>query len=111
MTRKITNVLIVILTILAAELAVEYVKHFLKFKTGYHDKYLLTLIGMAVIVAIYYPVFGLVHHFTEHLTKKFVSASQKRAGGEVMGIVLAFLTGGGLLFLIYLYQWYGITLW
>jgi hypothetical protein len=111
MTRKITNALIFILTILAAELAVEYVKHFLKFKTGFHDKYLLTLIGMAVIVAIYYPVFGLVHHFTENMTKRFVSASQKKAGNELLGITIAFLLGGGILFLIYLYQWYGITLW
>jgi len=111
MTRKITNALIFILTILAAELAVEYVKHFLKFKTGFHDKYVLTLIGMAVIVAIYYPVFGVVYYLTENLTKKFVSASQRKAGNELAGIVIAFLIGGGILFLIYLQQWYGITLW
>ena len=111
MTRKITTALIFILTILAAELAVEYVKHFLKFKTGFHDKYILTLIGMAIIVAIYYPVFGFVHYLTESMTKKFVSASQKKAGNELMGIIIAFFIGGGILFLIYLHQWYGITLW
>lgn len=111
MTRKITNALIFILTILAAELAVEYVKHFLKFKTGYHDKYILTLIGMTIIVAIYYPVFGFVHFISENLTKRFVTASQKKVGSEILGIILAFLIGGGLLFLIYLYQWYGLTIW
>lgn len=111
MTRKITNALIFILTILAAELVVEYVKHFLKFNTGFHDKYILTLIGMAVIVAVYYPVFGFVHYITESLTKKFVSASQRKAGNELLGIGIAFLIGGGILFLIYLHEWYGITLW
>lgn len=111
MIRKISNALIFILTILAAELAVEYVKHFLKFKTGFHDKYLLTLIGMAIIVAIYYPVFGLVHYLTEHLTKSFVSASKQKAGNEFLGILIAFVIGGGALFLIYLYQWYKLTIW
>lgn len=111
MTRKITNALVFILTILAAGLAVEYVKHFIKFKTGFHDKYMLTLVGMAVIVAIYYPVFKLVHYLTENLTKKFVRTSQRHAGNELLGIMLAFLIGGGILFLIYLHQWYGITPW
>ncbi|HSZ71201.1 MAG TPA: hypothetical protein VK750_00905 [Cytophagaceae bacterium] len=111
MTRKITNALIFILTILAAELIVEYVKHFLKFKTGFHDKYILTLIGMAIIVAVYYPVFGFVHYLTEHLTKGFVHASKQKAGNELLGIIIAFIIGGGILFLIYLHQWYKITIW
>ena len=111
MTRKLMNAFIFILTILAAELSVEYVKHFLKFKTGIDDKYLLTLIGMGVIVAIFYPVFTFVHYLTEQFTAHFIKKTKKITGNSFVGLLLAFLIGFGLLFLVYLKKWHGLTVW
>ncbi len=105
------NAFIFILTILAAELSVEYVKHFLKFKTGVEDKYLLTLIGMGIIVAIFYPVFAFVHYLTEKLTEHFIQKTKEITGNTFLGLLLAFLIGFGILFLVYLKKWYGLTVW
>lgn len=111
MYRKITKALIFILTILAAQLATEYVGHFLKIKTGMHNKYILTLIGMAVIVAIFYPVFTFVHYLTEQSAHHFIKKTKGITGNNLMGLLLAFSIGFGILFLIYLKKWYNITIW
>lgn len=111
MTKKITQIFIFILTILAAELAIEYVEHFLKIKTGIHNKYLLTLIGMGVIVAIFYPVFALVHYLTELFAEQFIKKTKGITGNTFIGLVIAFCIGLGILFLIYLKKWYGLTIW
>lgn len=105
------NAFIFILTILAAELSVEYVKHFLTFKTGIENKYLLTLIGMGIIVAIFYPVFTFVHYLTEQFTEHFIKKTKSLTGNTLSGLLLAFLIGFGILFLVYLKKWYGITIW
>jgi ABC-type Mn2+/Zn2+ transport system permease subunit len=105
------NAFIFILTILAAELAIEYVHHFLKIKTGIHNKYLLTVIGMGVIVVVFYPVFALVHHLTEKLTGHFIKKTKTITGNEFLGLLFAFIMGFGILFLVYLKKWYGLTVW
>jgi ABC-type Mn2+/Zn2+ transport system permease subunit len=111
MNRKITNALIFILTILAAELAIEFVQHFLKIRTGVSNKYLLTLVGMGVIVAVFYPVFAFVHFLTEYFTTHFVKKTKQMTGNTFLGLLIAFFVGFGILFLIYLKNWYGITVW
>ena len=111
MIRHLTKALVFILTILMAELAIEFIKHHLKLKTGVRDPYLRTLIGMGVIVGIFYPVFKFTEWFVELLTENFVEKAKEHSGNAVLGLLIAFVLGFGALFILYLKEWYGKTLW
>ncbi len=111
MIRHLTKALIFILTILMAELAIEFIKHHLKIKTGVRDPYMRTLIGMGIIVGIFYPVFKLTEYIVELITENFVEHAKEKSGNAFLGILIAFVIGFGALFVLYLKEWYGKTLW
>lgn len=111
MIRHLTKALVFILTILMAELAIEFLKHHLKFATGIRDPYRNTLIGMGIIVGVFYPVFKLTEFVVEILTEHFVEQAKERSGNSILGLLIAFTIGFGLLFVLYLKEWYGKTLW
>jgi hypothetical protein len=109
--KRLSTIVIYILAILSAELLVEHAKHLIHIKTGTSSAYINTLIGMAVIVTIFYPLVLLAEWLLEIIAEKIVHQSKHTIGSEILGLLVSFIVGFGILFLIYLKMWYGKTLW
>lgn len=109
--KKLSTIIIFILALLSAELLVEYAKHLIHIKTGTSSPYTNTLIGMAIIVLIFYPLVMLAKWLLEKITEKIIHKGKHALGSELLGLLVCFVIGFSILFMIYLKIWYGKTLW
>ena len=109
--KKLTAILIFILALLSAELLVEFAKHLIHIKTGSSNPNFNTLVGMAIIVLIFYPLTLIADWLLEKIAEKLVHHSKQFIGSEILGLLIGFIVGFGILFMIYLKVWYGKTLW
>jgi len=68
---------------------------------------IFTLIGMALIIVVFYPLFIKLEDWLKYFSSKFVRTG-KSIGGKYLGLTFTFL--GGLLILFYFYGkvWYHI---
>jgi hypothetical protein len=66
-----------------------------------------TLIGMAIIIVVFYPLFMKLEDWLKYFSSKFVKTG-KSIGGKYLGLFFTFV--GGLLVLFYFYGkvWYHI---
>ncbi|MBC7389120.1 MAG: hypothetical protein H7329_07920 [Opitutaceae bacterium] len=108
--KKITDLFILCLTILLANILVEVI-------TNWAGRYLKTenifktnAISMAVTVIVYYPAFKALNEFLKSSTKKYIVNTKKVAGGGFIGIMLAFIIALVLLFFINLKVRYDIDI-
>jgi hypothetical protein len=98
------------ITILTANLLTTALSSYLvKFKN--HVRPLtFTLIGMTVIVLIFYPLFAKLEEWVKSISMKIVRKGKSMAG-KYLGLALAFFVCITVLSYFYAKMWYHIDLW
>jgi hypothetical protein len=95
------------LTILTANLLTNALSEYMvTYKTSYKP-FTFTLIGMTIIVVVFYPLFMKMEDWLKDLSARVIRSGNSFAG-KYLGLFLTFL--GGLLILFYFYArvWYHI---
>lgn len=105
-TKKIAKYVTLAFTILLADIIKELILHKIGWKKDFAHPYKSTLIGMAVTVAIYYPVFTLLEQLIEKFVEFYLSNTKKTTGGGFIGLSVAVLIGIFILFVLYLKLWF-----
>ena len=108
--KKITDLLILCLTILLANILVWIITNWAGRFIKTENIYKTNAIAMAVIVLVYYPTFKALNVFLKYSAKKYLTRTKKVAGGGFLGILLGFLIALVLLFFINLKVRYGIDI-
>jgi hypothetical protein len=66
-----------------------------------------TLIGMGVIVLVFYPLFTKMQEWVKNISARFMRTG-KSVGGKYVGLFLAFFVAMLILFYFYAKMWYNI---
>jgi hypothetical protein len=107
-SRKITKYLILVITILVAELLSSVVLNYVHFSKNAHRPYYSTALGMLITVIVYTPLLSLMQAIIESMAATYVKKTKKVAGGSIQGVLLASCLAIGILYCFYLYVWYKI---
>ena len=109
--RKLTRYVILIFTILLADIIKELVLHLIGLEKDAHHPYSSTLIGMGIIVAVFYPMFTIMEKALEYITESYVKTTKGATGGSIKGLMIAFSVGFLVLYSAYLKVWFNINVW
>jgi hypothetical protein len=107
--RHVFKAFVFILTILSVNLLTAYLDNHLSGYRGQYDALTFTLLGMTVIVIVFYPLFAWLDHGVDRLAREFLSLGNRLIGRKV-GMFLAFIAGFYGLFYLYGKMWFGINL-
>jgi hypothetical protein len=96
------------LTILTANLLTNTISDYMVSYKNQYKPLVFTLIGMAIIVVVFYPLFMKMERWVKGISVKVIQSGNSLAG-RYLGLSLTFL--GGLLILFYFYakMWYHIN--
>ena len=108
--KSITKFFVFVLTLFIAEIVSTFAKNYLNIHTGYRDPYKLTAIKMGILIVIYYPVFTFISHVAEIISTHFVKKTKSATIGGMPGLIIAFLIGLFICYVIFLNQWHHINL-
>lgn len=95
------------LTILTANLLTNAISNYMVSYKNHYKPFVFTLIGMAIIVVIFYPLFIKLESWVKRVSVKAIK-SGKSVGGKYLGLLFTFLTGLLVLFYFYAKMWYHI---
>ena len=97
------------LTILTANLITNAIGNYLVSYKNQYKPLIFTLLGMAIIVVIFYPLFVKLEEWVKKVSIKMVKSGNSLAG-RYLGLIFTFL--GGILVLTYFFArvWYHIDL-
>jgi hypothetical protein len=97
------------LTILTANLLTNAISDYMVSYKNSYKPLTFTLIGMAIIIVVFYPLFLKLESWVRDLSVKVIN-SGKSLAGKYLGLSFTFL--GGLVVLVYFYarMWYHIDL-
>lgn len=111
MKRKLTKYIVVVISILTAELLHEYIHELLHkwLKTSGLGMYVTVLISMAVAVAVFYPAFHLIEKYVAWAAKKYVDGAKRISGGPFKGLLIGFVVAIILLFIGFCQVWYHVN--
>lgn len=97
--------MVLLISLLTANLLTTYIdEYFLSYKREF-SRPIFTLIGMAVVVAIYYPLFTRIDMWSSRFSEKFLKAG-KTLSGKKAGIYFTFLIAFAVLFYFYGELWF-----
>jgi hypothetical protein len=96
-------------TILTANLLTTTIGNYLVTYRNHVRPLAFTLLGMAVIVLVFYPLFAKLEVWVKGLSMKVVRKGKSLAG-KYLGLVLAFVTCLSVLSYYYAKMWYHIDL-
>lgn len=106
--RKIINFCVLAITILTVNLLTSFItEYFLHYK-NITNPLKFTAIGMLILVAVFYPVFGFIETKVEDLSRKLFKKG-KNAFGKIIGFILVFSMIVFLLYCIYANLWFNIN--
>ena len=106
--RSVFKFMVLILGILFANLLTIWIDNFmLSYKWNY-PPHVSTLLGMTIVVVIYYPLFTKIDKWAAKTGDKFLRAGKKFVGREI-GSILAFLVALLILFMLYGWEWFHIN--
>ena len=108
-SRKLTRYVILIFTILLADIIKELVLHLIGLEKDARHPYSSALISMGIIVAVFYPMFTIMEKALEYLTESYVRTAKGVGGGSIKGLMTAFLIGFIVLYIAYLKVWFNIN--
>jgi hypothetical protein len=97
------------ITILTANLLTGAISDYLATYRNQYKPLVFTLMGMGIIVAIFYPLFVKLEGWVKGLSVKVVK-SGKALGGRYLGLIIIFLVCMTVLSYFYMKMWYGIDL-
>jgi len=95
------------LTILTANLLTNAISNYMVSYKNHYKPFVFTLIGMTIIVVIFYPLFIKLEGWVKRVSVKAIK-SGKSVGGKYLGLLFTFLTGLLVLFYFYAKMWYHI---
>jgi hypothetical protein len=98
------------ITILTANLLTTALSSYLVTFKNHVRPMTFTLIGMAVIVMIFYPLFAKLEGWVKSVSMKIVRKGKSLAG-KYLGLALVFFTCIAVLSYFYAKMWYHIDLW
>lgn len=108
MNRKIGKLFVTALTILTVSYFAIYLRSQIDvyFKNG--KTYQSVLIGMLLMVAIYYPMTTFLNKYFESVSKKLISKSKHLSKSSTLGMFIGFSIAIFVLFIFYAKLWYGL---
>jgi hypothetical protein len=98
------------ITILTANLLTTALSSYLVTFKNHVRPLTFTLIGMAVIVVIFYPLFAKLEEWVKGISMKIIKKGKSLAG-KYLGLALAFIACIIVLSYYYAKMWYHIDLW
>jgi len=98
------------ITILTANLLTTAISSYLVTFKNHVRPLTFTLIGMAVIVLIFYPLFAKLEEWVKRISMKIIKKGKSLAG-KYLGLALAFFACIAVLCYLYARMWYHIDLW
>lgn len=104
--QKIFKFMVLVLGILLANLVTIWLDKYVQTFRGNYKPYVFTLLGMLIVVVVYYPLFSYIDRWATKAAEAFVRAGRKLAGRKI-GAILAFLVAMVIVFILYGYEWYG----
>lgn len=109
MYRYLFRFFVMTLTILTANLLTTAISDYMVTYKNQYKPLTFTLLGMGVIVVIFYPLFVKLEGWVKEISVKAIK-SGKSLGGKYLGLILSFLVC--MLVLMYFYgkMWYHINI-
>ena len=95
------------ITILTATLLTNAISAYLVSYKNHFRPVVFTLLGMGIIIVIFYPLFMKLEDWLKYLSVKLVKSGNS-AAGKYMGLLLTFLVALLILFYFYAKMWYHI---
>lgn len=109
MYKYLFRFVVTVLTILTANLLTTSISDYM---TTYKDHYkplTFTLLGMAIITVVFYPLFIKLESWVKAISVKVVKSGNS-VGGRYLGLLLTFLAGISVLVYFYARLWYNIDI-
>jgi hypothetical protein len=97
------------ISILTANLLGDYTSNYLTSFKNQYKPLTFTLMAMAIITLIFYPLFEYLDNWVLILSKKLVRKGKSLAG-QNFGLILIFIFAMIVLTFFYVKQWYGINI-
>ena len=109
MYKKLFNVMVLMITVLTVNLLTGWITNYIiHYKLGL-SPYKYTAIAMLALVFILVPAYSYLDKKAEYLIAK-VLLSGSNSFGKLVGLLLSFAVIFGILFIIYLQEWFHINL-
>lgn len=108
MNRKLNKLLVTILTILVVTLIAMYLRKRVDAYFSNGRNYQSVLVGMGLMVAVYYPMTKLMNKYFESMSKSYLAGSKKISKTNSTGVIIGFLMAIFVLFILYAKVWYNL---
>jgi hypothetical protein len=109
MYRYLFRFVVMTLSILTANLLTNAISGYLVTYRNQYKPFIFTLLGMAITVVVFYPLFIKLETWVRDISVKAVNSGRSVAG-KYLGLLLTFLAGLIVLFFFYAKMWYHINL-
>lgn len=109
MKKYLVKLVVFTISILTANLIGDYISDFLTSYKNHYKPLTFTLIAMAVIVIIFYPLFEFLDKWINTFSKKVVQKGKSFAG-QYLGLFFVFFISICILTYFYVIHWYGINI-
>ena len=93
------------LTILTATLLTTAISDYMVSYKNHYKPFTFTLIGMAVIIVVFYPLFMKLEEWVKAISKRVIRTGKSMAG-RYLGLTLTFIAWLLVLFYFYAKSWY-----
>jgi hypothetical protein len=107
MYRYLFRFIVMTLTILTANLVSNAISNYLVSYRNHFQPLLFTLTGMAITVAVFYPLFIKLESWIKNLSIRVIRTGNS-VSGKYIGLFISFLFGIIVLFYFYARMWYHI---
>jgi hypothetical protein len=109
-SRKLTKYVILIFTILLADIIKEIILHYIGFHKNFRHPYTSVAMGMGIIVLVFYPLFLLMETIMEKIAESYIQNTKKIVGSNLKGLIIALFVGLGALYFVYLKVWFNVNI-
>jgi len=110
MFKKLFNIMVMMISVLTLNLLTGWITNYIVHYNIGISPYKFTAIAMLALVFILVPAYNYLTTQVEVLVAR-VLVSGSNSFGKNLGLLLSFALIFGILFVIYLEQWFGIRLW
>ena len=107
MYRYFFRFVVMSLTILTANLLTNAISNYMISYKSHYKPFTFTLIGMGIIIVIFYPLFTKLEDWVKNISVKVVKSGNSFAG-KYLGLLFTFLVGLMVLLYFYAKMWYHI---
>ena len=105
--RRIVKFMVLVISILAINLITTHIDNLLISYRKTYSPLIFTLIGMGIIIIIFYPLFLYLDKWVGGFSRKFFQKGKQLFGAK-LGVFIAFIIAVGALFFFYVQLWYKI---